>query len=90
MAVPAEVPASPHVSRLPRTGRTDQGAGQQHWKRLSAGNVSRVEAEFFRQMVLAAAAVRTERERADLTQALDALQVRLDAHVAARPKWRWQ
>jgi hypothetical protein len=40
--------------------------------------------------VLAAAAVSTERERADLTRALDALQARLDAHVAAQPKSRWQ
>jgi hypothetical protein len=41
MAVPAEVPASPCLSRPPvlLTGRTDQRAGQQHWKRLSAGNV---------------------------------------------------
>ena len=38
--------------------------------------------------VLALAAVRTERERTDLMRALDALQARLDAHVAARPQWR--
>ena len=38
--------------------------------------------------VLALAAVSTERERADLMRALDALQARLDAHVAAQPKWR--
>jgi hypothetical protein len=40
--------------------------------------------------VLAAAAVSTERERVDLTQALDAFQARLDAHVAAQPTWSWQ
>jgi hypothetical protein len=40
--------------------------------------------------VLAMAAVSTERERADLMRALNALQVRLDAHVAAQPKWRSQ
>jgi hypothetical protein len=40
--------------------------------------------------VLVAAAVSTERERADLTRALEALQARLDAHVAALPKRRWQ
>ena len=38
--------------------------------------------------VLASAAVSTERERTDLMRALDALQARLDAHVAARPQWR--
>jgi hypothetical protein len=38
--------------------------------------------------VLASAAVSTECERGDLTRALDALQARLDAHVAAQPKWR--
>ena len=36
--------------------------------------------------VLAAAAVSTEHERADLTRALNALQARLDAHVAAQPR----
>jgi hypothetical protein len=36
--------------------------------------------------VLASAAVSTERECADLTRALDVLQARLDAHVAALPK----
>ena len=40
--------------------------------------------------VLASAAMSTERERADLMRALDALQARLDAHVAAQPKWRRQ
>jgi DNA/RNA-binding domain of Phe-tRNA-synthetase-like protein len=40
--------------------------------------------------VLAAAAMSTERERADLVRALDALQARLDAHVAAQPMWRRQ
>ena len=40
--------------------------------------------------VLASAAMSTERERADLVRALEALQVRLDAHVAAQPKWRRQ
>jgi hypothetical protein len=40
--------------------------------------------------VLAAAAVSTERERADLVRALDALQARLDAHVAVQPKRRWR
>jgi hypothetical protein len=40
--------------------------------------------------VLASAAVSTERECADLTRALDVLQARLDAHVAALPKPRWQ
>jgi hypothetical protein len=39
--------------------------------------------------VLAVAAESTERERIELMRALDALQARLDAHVAARPKWRW-
>ena len=38
--------------------------------------------------VLALAAASTERERADLMRALNALQTRLDAHVAAQPKWR--
>ena len=41
-------------------------------------------------LVLAAAAVNAEPERADLTRALDALQTRLDAHAAARPKRRWR
>ena len=38
--------------------------------------------------VLALAAASTERERADLMRVLNALQARLDAHVAAQPKWR--
>jgi hypothetical protein len=38
--------------------------------------------------VLALAAASTDRERADLMRALDALQARLDAHIAAQPKWR--
>ncbi|MFI5270314.1 MAG: hypothetical protein ACHQ7M_23285, partial [Chloroflexota bacterium] len=38
--------------------------------------------------VLASAAMSTKRERADLVRALEALQARLDAHVAAQPKWR--
>jgi hypothetical protein len=38
--------------------------------------------------VLALAAASTERERTDVMRALDALQVRLGAHVAAQPKWR--
>jgi hypothetical protein len=38
--------------------------------------------------VLASAAMSTEHERADLVRALEALQARLDMHVAARPKWR--
>jgi hypothetical protein len=41
-------------------------------------------------LVLAAATVSTEPERVDLTRALDALQARLDAHVAALPKRRGQ
>ena len=40
--------------------------------------------------MMALAAVSTERERTDLMRALDALQARLDAHVAAQPKWRRQ
>jgi hypothetical protein len=40
--------------------------------------------------VLATAGMSTERERADLVRALDALQARLDAYVAAEPKLRWQ
>jgi hypothetical protein len=39
---------------------------------------------------LALAAASTARERADVMRALDALQARLDAHVAAQPKWRRQ
>ena len=38
--------------------------------------------------VLALAAASTERERANVMRAFDALQVRLSAHVAAQPKWR--
>jgi hypothetical protein len=38
--------------------------------------------------VLALSAASTDRERADLMRALDALQARLDAHVEAQPKWR--
>jgi hypothetical protein len=38
--------------------------------------------------VLALSAASTDRERADLMRALDTLQVRLDAHIAAQPKWR--
>ena len=38
--------------------------------------------------VLALAAASSERERTDVMRALDALQVRLGAHVAAQPKWR--
>jgi hypothetical protein len=37
---------------------------------------------------LALATVSTARERADFIRALDALQARLDAHIAAQPKWR--
>jgi hypothetical protein len=37
---------------------------------------------------LALAAASTDRERTDVMRALDALQARLDAHVAAQPKWR--
>jgi hypothetical protein len=40
--------------------------------------------------VLALAAASTDRERTDVMRALDALQARLDAHVAAQPKWRWK
>ena len=40
--------------------------------------------------LLASAGVSTERERADLVRALDALQARLDAYVAAEPKLSWQ
>ena len=40
--------------------------------------------------VLALAAVSTEHERADLVRALDALQARLDTHVAAQPTGRAQ
>ena len=38
--------------------------------------------------VLALAAASTERERTDLMRSLEALQTRLDAHIAAQPKWR--
>jgi hypothetical protein len=66
----------------------DDAAGRaspevEQWLRYGAGIVRELITH-----VLAAAAVSTE--RADLTRALDALQARLDAHVAARPKWRWQ
>jgi hypothetical protein len=37
-------------------------------------------------LVLALAAANTERERTDVMRALNALQARLDAHVAAQPK----
>ncbi|HEY2595332.1 MAG TPA: hypothetical protein VGK33_15680 [Chloroflexota bacterium] len=41
-------------------------------------------------LVLASAAVSTERDRADITRALEALQARLDAHGVAQPKGRGQ
>jgi hypothetical protein len=40
--------------------------------------------------VLALAAASTDRERTDVMRAMDALQARLAAHVAAQPKWRRQ
>ena len=55
----------------------------EQWLRRGAAMVQELNAH-----VLASAAASTERERADLMRALDALQVRLDAHVAAQPKWR--
>ena len=68
----------------------DDAAGRvtpevEQWLRRGAGIVQELTTH-----VLAAATVSTERERADLTWALEALQARLDAHVAARPKWRGQ
>jgi hypothetical protein len=57
----------------------------EQWLRRGAAIVQELSAR-----VLAMAAASTERERTDLTRALDALQVRLDAHVAERPKWRRQ
>ena len=55
------------------------------WLRRGAALVQELTAH-----VLAAAAMGTERERADLMRALGAVQTRLDAHIAAQPKWGWQ
>ena len=55
------------------------------WLRRGAAIVQELTAR-----MMALAAVSTERERTDLMRALDALQARLDAHVAAQPKWRRQ
>ena len=55
----------------------------EQWLRRGAAIVQELSAH-----VMALAAVSTARERADLIRALDALQTRLDAHIAAQPKWR--
>jgi hypothetical protein len=57
----------------------------EQWLRRAAAMVQELTTH-----VLALAAASTERERTDLMRALDALQARLDAHVASQPKWRRQ
>ena len=66
----------------------DDAAGHVHpeveqWLRRGIAMVQELTTQ-----VLALAAASTERERTNVMRALDALQVRLGAHVVAQPKWR--